>query len=243
MLRWQASECRNRSLPSVGRRPAAVVSHQVENRSDRGPMRRMLRNTILFAVLLAPTFVAAQPGPAGVMLPVVLQPGDLLQIEIWREEDLSGEFLVNENGIVTLPLLGDRQVLGIALPALRDTLIAAYRVELRNPSISITPLRRVYVLGEVNEPGLHAVDPTVSLAGAVALAGGANQQGDLRRIRVIRDGQLILEGVAAETALSAVDIRSGDQIFVDRRSWFERNSNVLVSAVLGLTSIVISLIR
>jgi polysaccharide export outer membrane protein len=173
----------------------------------------------------------------------VLQPGDLLEIEIWREEDLSGEFLVNENGTVTLPLLGDVQVRGIPLAELRDTLIAAYRVELRNPSISITPRRRVYVLGEVNEPGLHAVDPTVSLAGAIALAGGASVQGDLRRIRVIRENEVILEGISAETALSAVDIRSGDQIFVDRRSWFERNSNVLVSGVLGLTSIVISLIR
>jgi polysaccharide export outer membrane protein len=190
-----------------------------------------------------PAIVTAQAAPAGSIPSAVLQPGDLLQIEIWREEDLSGEFLVNENGIVTLPLLGDRQVLGIALTALRDTLIAAYRVELRNPSISITPLRRIYVLGEVNEPGLHAVDPTVSLAGAIAMAGGANLQGDLRRIRVIRDNEVILKGISVETALSAVDIRSGDQIFVDRRSWFERNSNVLVSGVLGITSIVISLIR
>jgi protein involved in polysaccharide export with SLBB domain len=173
----------------------------------------------------------------------VVQAGDLLKIEIWREEDLSGEFLIDETGIVTLPLLGERLVGGLTLRAVRDTLIAAYRSELRNPSIAVTPLRRVYVLGEVNEPGLHPVDPTVSLAGAIALAGGANQQGDLRRIRVIRDNEIILRGIAAETALSAVDIRSGDQIFVDRRGWFERNSTFLISATIGITSIIISILR
>lgn len=174
---------------------------------------------------------------------VVLRPGDALRVEIWREADLSGEFLVNEDGVVTLPLLGDRRVIGVPIPELRDSLISLYRAELRNPAIEIIPLRRVYVLGEVNRPGLHAVDPTVSLAGAVALAGGANPQGDIRRIRVIRDNEVILHGISIETALSAVDIRSGDQIFIDRRGWFERNSTVLISGALGLTSIVISLLR
>ena len=196
----------------------------------------------VLALLIATQPLSGQSAPTGPPAASIL-PGDVLKIEIWREEDLSGEFLVNENGTVTLPLLGDRRVVGSTLSQVRDTLIAAYRTELRNPSISITPLRRIYVLGEVNEPGLHAVDPTVSLAGAIALAGGANQQGDLRRIRVIRDDEVLLEGVAAESALAAVDIRSGDQIFVDRRSWFERNSTFLVSTIIGVTSIVVSLVR
>ncbi len=199
---------------------------------------------MILAFLLFPRPLVAQATPdASAPASTVLQPGDVLGIEIWREPDLSGQFLVNEDGTVTLPMLGDRRVIGIAVPALRDELISAYRDQLRNPSISITPLRRVYVLGEVNRPGLHAVDPTVSLAGAVALAGGANFQGDLRRIRVIRGSEEILHGIPLETALAAVDIRSGDQIFVDRRNWFERNSAVLVSSAVGLTSIVISLLR
>jgi protein involved in polysaccharide export with SLBB domain len=198
--------------------------------------------TLLLAFAAAP-LVAQQTGNAPPTSSPVLRAGDLLKIEIWREEDLSGEFLIDETGSVTLPLLGDREVAGLTVRAVRDTLIAAYRIELRNPSISVTPLRRVYVLGEVNDPGLHPVDPTVSLAGAIALAGGANQNGDIRRIRVIRDSEVILSGVAAESALSAVDIRSGDQIFVGRRSWFERNSPFLVSASIGAASILFSLLR
>jgi protein involved in polysaccharide export with SLBB domain len=162
---------------------------------------------------------------------------------IWREDDLSGEFVVDHAGFVTLPLLGEVHVEGIAFDQLRDTLLSGYRQELRNPSIVITPLRRVFVLGEVNEPGFRTVDPTISLAGVVALAGGANPQGDLRKIRVYREGELILNGVPASNILANLDIQSGDQIFVGQRSWFERNSTFIISALLSATSIIITLAR
>lgn len=174
---------------------------------------------------------------------LTLQPGDLVRVEIWREEDLSGEFPVNELGIVTLPLLGDKDVNGLPVRDLRDQLIAEYRIQLRNPSIMITPLRHVHVLGQVNQPGLYMIDPTMSLAGAVALAGGASSQGDLRRLEIARDGEIIQDGVPAEATLAQIDVRSGDQIFVERRGWFERNQNFLISTMLSVTVLVVSFLR
>lgn len=171
-----------------------------------------------------------------------LQPGDLIRIQVWRETDLGGDFLVNPDGSVTLPLLGTLQVLGVPLDDLRDQLIERYSVHLRNPSINITPLRRINVIGEVQRPGQYTVDPTVSLAGAVALAGGANSNGDLSRIRILRDGQIFRERVGAGETLTDADIRSGDQIVVDRRSWFERNSTFVISTLISVTSIVITII-
>ena len=156
---------------------------------------------------------------------------------------MSGRFIVDESGVVTLPLLGRIDVTGTTVRELRDDLLARYQVELRNPSINITPLRRVYVLGEVNEPGLMAVDPTVSLAGAVAMAGGANQEGDLRRIQIMRDGEVLFTEVEPHVDLVSIDIRSGDQIFVERRPWLDRHSTFLVSATLGAAGILIQLLR
>src|SRR5690606_38143674 len=118
--------------------------------------------------------------------------------------------------------LGPQQVGGVSADVVKERLLAGYRNELRNPSIVITPLRRVYVLGEVNEPGLQLVDPTMSLAGAIALAGGANPNGDLRNIRVVRQGRVVLDKIPAERGLALVDVRSGDEIFVGRRGWFDR---------------------
>ncbi len=155
---------------------------------------------------------------------------------------MSGDFLVDELGIVTLPLLGKINVTQIPLATLRDTLIAAYSVQLRNPTITVTPLRRVFVLGEVTKPGLYAADPTVTLAGVIALAGGASPGGDLRRIRVVRDGSVITSRVTANSMLGMTDIRSNDQIFVDRRGWVDRNSAFLASGVVSLATIVITLL-
>jgi polysaccharide export outer membrane protein len=186
--------------------------------------------------------VEAQLPPPAAATAVTLQPGDLVRILIWREEDLSGEFLVDEDGTVTLPLIGEKQVTRIPLMEVRDSLVADYRVHLRNPAIIITPLRRIHMLGEVNKPGVYAVDPTVSLAGAVAIAEGATPSGDLRKISIWRAGRVLRERVAPGETLTNVDIRSGDQIIVERRSWVERNSTFVVSALLSVTSVVISLI-
>jgi polysaccharide biosynthesis/export protein len=205
-----------------------------------------LKHTFLLVILAMgigwPSVAAAQ-STDGAVREITLQPGDVIRVAIWREEDLSGEFRVDENGTVTFPLLGERSVVGIPFSVLRSDLTDEYRVHLRNPSIMLTPLRRINVLGEVNQPGLYNVDPTVTLAGVVALAGGANQVGDINRIRIVRDGSTVQERASATSTVNAMDIRSGDQILIDRRGWFERNSTFVVSALLSVTSIVISLAR
>lgn len=185
---------------------------------------------------------AAQASLAQSSTPTLFS-GDLLEISIWREPELSGRFPVDEEGIVTLPLLGPVPVLGVPVPELRRHLLAEYGRDLRNPSITITPLRRIHVLGEVTQPGLFPVDLTVSLAGAVAMAGGATPVGDLEKIRIVRDGVVILEGAVANEDLTSIDVRSGDQIIVERRGWFERHSAFLVSTVIGAAGIMVSILR
>jgi polysaccharide export outer membrane protein len=203
-------------------------------------MRRIVALLTLLSLLLPQGAALAQSAEGSESQS--LQPGDLLEVRIWREEDLSGDFTVDINGAITLPLLGEKQVVGVPVSRLRDMLIEEYRVHLRNPSINITPRRRVNVLGEVQRPGTFSVDPTVSLAGAVALAGGTTSEGDLRRIRIVRDGAIIRERVGAGETLNTADIRSGDQIIVERRGWFDRNSTFVVSMLLSVTSIITSII-
>lgn len=204
---------------------------------------RVAWSAVLFCLILPGWGQVAAQDPAGSVEEATLLPGDALLIEIWREPDLSGRFIVNEAGVVTLPLLGRLAVTGVPISELRDDLISRYAVEIRNPSITVTPLRRVYVLGEVNRPGLLEVDPTVTLAGAVAMAGGANWEGDLRRLRIMRDGQVLFRELGPEVDLVSVDIRSGDQIFVDRRRWIDRHSTFLVSSTIGIAGIIVTLLR
>lgn len=162
---------------------------------------------------------------------VALRPGDVIRVNVWREEDLSGDFPVNENGTVTFPLLGDMVVTEIPMNILREELLTAYRQELRNPSIYLTPLRRITIVGEVRTPNVYLVDPTVTLATAVALAGGLTTYGDFEKIRVQRQGAPVDELALPQSTLASVDLRSGDQIIVGRQGWLKRNAPTIVSSV------------
>ena len=201
----------------------------------------MPRILVLAFLLLAPAALAAQAGAAAPQPEApTLEPGDVLKVAVWREEDLSGEFAVDENGNVTLPLLGERRVTGVPVPRLREELVAAYRAQLRNPSITITPLRRVNVLGEVNRPGLYPVDLTVSLSELIGIAGGVSQNGDPGRVRVLRGGQVVHDRIPVEAGLTQTGIRSGDQVVVGRRSWIDRNSATLVASLISVLATTLS---
>src|SRR5690606_30166164 len=92
---------------------------------------------------------------------------------------------------VTFPLLGDMRVTDIPVQRLRDTLLVAYRKELRNPSIEIMPLRNFLVLGAVENPGPYEVNPITTVLGAIALAGGVNSGGSLEKIEIRRGNQVL----------------------------------------------------
>lgn len=200
------------------------------------PLLRLRAPLLVLALLLFAGHAAAQQQ-------ATLRPGDAIKVEIWREGDLSGDFTVGVDGTVTLPLLGRQRLADIPLEMLRDTLTAQYRRYLANPSINVTPVRRVSVLGEVQRPGLYGADPTFSLAAVVALAGGATPNGNLNRIRIVREGTVIRETAGAGETLTGADIRSGDQIIVEEKSWFSRNTQIVIGALVTVvTSIATALI-
>jgi len=174
--------------------------------------------------------------------PQLIRPGDVIRLRIWREPDMSGEFPVDERGRVVFPRLGEYAILEDTPRTLSERLLAAYREYLRNPSIEITVLRRVRIIGAVYEPGLHLVDPTITLADALALAGGATSIGDPDKIRIIREGREMAVDIRQNTRIGDSPIRSGDQIFVPERSWVERNSRVVAAAITATVSLVIALV-
>lgn len=169
-----------------------------------------------------------------------LRPGDAVQVRVWREEDLSGRFTVDDRGIVTVPLLGERHVAGLEPAELRDNLLADYREYLQNPSIEVTVLRRINILGAVTQPGLYPVDATISLSEALGMAGGITPTGDEDDIRVVRDGRVIHRALDQATLVGAVDIRSGDQVVVGEKGWFARNPGALLGSLLGAAAVILT---
>lgn len=183
------------------------------------------------------TTVAVAPEPQ------VLRPGDLVRLRIWREPDLSGDYPVDEQGVVVFPLIGPRTVTDISPDSLKRDLIEAYAVYLRHPSIDVVLLRRVNVLGAVARPGLYSVDPTMMVADVIALAGGTTPIGNPDEIQLVRDGRTITTRLSQRARLAELSIRSGDQFYVPERSWIARNSNIVAAAITATVSLIIALAR
>ncbi len=183
----------------------------------------------------------AEPGPAARALQPgdrALQPGDKIRVNVWREPDLSGEFEVQPDGGVTFPKIGRIQVDRISTDSLRALILARYSVSLRDPSIEVTPLRRIVVSGSVRNAGFQYADPTVSVLGAVALAGGVTPDGDRGRVRLLRDGREIPIKRSDAPAVADSSLQSGDEVVVPERSWLERNVALVASSLTAIAIIV-----
>jgi protein involved in polysaccharide export with SLBB domain len=140
-------------------------------------------------------------------------------------------------------MLGRRATAGMPWRVVRDSLLAGYQRELTTTSIVVTPLRRIHVLGAVERPGTHMADLTVGVADVVAMAGGPSEDGALDRVRVVRSGVTVATRIGVGSTLGELDLRSGDQIIFDRRSWWDRNSVVLFTSFLSLMGVVAVLVR
>jgi protein involved in polysaccharide export with SLBB domain len=169
---------------------------------------------------------------------LALRPGDTVRLRIWREPDLSGDFPVNESGIVVLPKLGPRRVIAENPDSFKAWVVHSYAELLRNPSIEVLLVRRVQVLGAVRNPGLYPIEPTMTVADAIALAGGTTPQGRSDKVELRRQGERVPGKLSGRLLIGESPIRSGDQIYVPERSWISRNPGIVIG-VLGLVTTVI----
>jgi protein involved in polysaccharide export with SLBB domain len=123
----------------------------------------------------------------------VLRPGDMVRLRIWREPDLSGEYHVDEHGVAVFPKIGPVAVGQLSTDSVKSLLVASYTQFLQNPSVEVVFLRRINVLGWVKNPGLYYVDPTMTLADALARAGGVSPDGNAKKIALFHGGERVAE--------------------------------------------------
>lgn len=169
---------------------------------------------------------------------LVLAPGDVVRLKIWREPELSGDYQVNESGTAVFPRIGVVAVQEITTDSLQRYLVTTYEAYLRNPAVEVTVLRRVNVLGAVRNPGLYEVDATKTVADVIAEAGGATGEGNLKRVELLRGGRRVSVLLTQEVRLADAPLRSGDQLFVPERSWFNRHSGTLAAGFLTAGAII-----
>ncbi len=172
-----------------------------------------------------------------------LQPGDVVRLSVWREPDLSGEFIVAQNGEVVFPKIGIRAVTSFPVDSVRALLIGEYQKFLENPSITVQFLWRIKVVGAVMKPGIYPVDPSTSVTDAIAIAGGVSPIGRSDRVELVRDGVRTVISLANVHPLLNAPVQSGDEIVVPQNGWFARNPAIFPISISALASLLAIILR
>ena len=178
-------------------------------------MRRGLRTGVTG---LALTFALAGFAPQTVS-DYRLASADKVRIAVFGEDALSGEFVINAEGKVALPLIGEIQAAGLTVAQLQDAVTQALRQGyLNQPRVTAQVLtyRPIYILGEVNRPGEYPYVPDLTALNAVATAQGFTYRANTRRIFVRRAGSQTEEfqPLTADTRVSPGDtLRIGERYF------------------------------
>lgn len=137
----------------------------------------------LFAVSLSP---AQDPAPAEAAAadpaPVPsYQVGieDVLNVVVWGEDDVSMLVTVRPDGMITLPLIDDIQVLGLTTAEIRDVITARLSATIINPTVTVILAEynsfRVFILGEVMDQGVLTFGQPTRFLQALAAAGGITE--------------------------------------------------------------------
>ncbi|MFL5561144.1 MAG: polysaccharide biosynthesis/export family protein [Gemmatimonadaceae bacterium] len=171
----------------------------------------------------------------------VLRPGDAVKIAVFRDTELTGEYLIDSRGQLQIPGLGVIQAAGLNPDQLKTSIRQALiQLGTTNPQIAVQPLVRVSVLGEVRSPALYPVDPGISLIQLLTIAGGPTPNANLRRTRVVREGRVFevdLESALTGSAAGRVVLYSNDVVVVPKKTGFTRET---LQFVLGLTTTALS---
>ena len=119
-----------------------------------------------------------------------VQPGDVLQISVWKEPDLQLQALVRPDSAFSFPLAGDISTKGLSVVELQSELTRRLSRYLSNPVVTISVSQvlgnKIYVIGQVNRPGDFVVNPQVDVMQALSMAGGLTAFANTNDIKILR---------------------------------------------------------
>lgn len=117
-------------------------------------------------------------------------PGDVLEVMVWNDEQLSRQVVVPPDCMISYPLAGDIFVRGITVAVLEEQLQSQLNKYLPDTPVSVSLIAandlKIYVIGKVNKPGVFPVNLETSVMQALAMAGGLSTFADSKDILIIR---------------------------------------------------------
>jgi polysaccharide export outer membrane protein len=159
--------------------------------------------------------------------PYRIQPGDVLNISVWKETDLTSDVIVRPDGGMSFPLAGDQIAEGRTVDELRRLLAEELKKFIPDPVVTVAVKQlngnRIFVIGKVQRPGDFPYSKPLDVMQSLTLAGGATSFADVNDIRILRredNGRMIVipfryDDVSRGRHLEQnVLLRSGDTVVV-----------------------------
>ncbi len=150
---------------------------------------------------------------------VRIAPGDKVRVTVQDLDAVSGEYIVDETGTISFPLVRQIKVAGLSYAemenAITERLVSAD--VLKTPNVAVQPLelRPIYIMGEVRQPGEYAYRQGLTVFAAISMAGGYTYRANTGQVAITRMvGERQITGVASEDSM----ILPGDRIRI-YESW------------------------
>lgn len=120
----------------------------------------------------------------------IIGASDVIEVQVWKEPDLSRTITVRTDGKISLPLIDEITAAGLTALELQELIEEKYKAYVQDPVVSVIVLEplssKFYVVGEVNRPGEYPLNKRTTVLQALSTAGGFAEWAKRDKIVVIR---------------------------------------------------------
>ena len=120
----------------------------------------------------------------------VLGPEDVLEVVVWRNQDLSRVVIVRPDGMISMPVIGDVQAAGLTADQLAERITTRLKEYKENPTVSVSVKEinsyNVFVIGEVAKPGKYQLKSYTTILQAISIAGGFTPYASRNKLQIVR---------------------------------------------------------
>jgi polysaccharide export outer membrane protein len=181
-----------------------------------------------------PSGEVAKPAPAGPVKPTslpvsavdndtyILGADDVIVVQVWREQDLSGPHTIRPDGKITMPLIKEIQAGGLTPNKVAEAITTALSKFVNSPDVAVSVdavrSRRYFVDGEINRPGAYPLATPTTVFEAITMAGGFREFANKKHIIILRGDKRLKfnwsEVLKGKNLTQNINLENGDRVMV-----------------------------
>jgi polysaccharide biosynthesis/export protein len=171
--------------------------------------------------------VNTEPAVEGAAAPVdpkvyKIGPEDVVDVQVWREPQLSGRFVVRPDGRITLPLAGELNTDGHTLDEVKEKIVEMYSKYINKPEVTVSLSRvgskKYYLVGEILRTGMFPLVVPTTVLEAINGAGGFREFANRKKVIILRGKDRLKfnydDVIKGKNVEQNIFIENGDHIIV-----------------------------